>query len=180
MEKIKKLSEEIKDHQLKSWEQLPDLDIYKDQLLIYLSGRLPFEEERDRITGAMINNYTKAGIVPRTVGKRYQREHIAALTAIRILKQVLSVSEVALFLDIEGAKSDTEDFYERLLEALNREGEKTGEKLSEIQDDKTLREGIMSFALSAYLNALACKQLLRLAKGESKEEKTAAEPEEAK
>ena len=177
---IRQLSGKMGEHTLKSWDQLPDLEIYKDQLLTYLSGRLPFEEEKDRLTGAMINNYIKAGVVPRTVGKRYQKEHIAALTAVCVLKQILPVGEVSLFLDSQGAKSDTEKFYERFLDAFDREGKKAGETMSQIQDDEAFQESILSFALSAYWNALACKQLLSLFKEERKKKKgSVPEPKEA-
>ena len=42
----------------------------------------------------MVNNYTKSGLVPRADGKKYGREHLAYLTAICILKRVMSAKDM--------------------------------------------------------------------------------------
>ena len=75
------------------YEALPDIELYMDQLVEYLS-RTPMSLRRgDKLTGAMVNNYIKSGLLPRAKGKRYSRQHIADLAMIVRLKQVLSVSD---------------------------------------------------------------------------------------
>ena len=44
----------------------------------------------------MVNNYIKDGVVPRAEGKRYHAEHLAYLTMVCVLKQVLAVKDAAL------------------------------------------------------------------------------------
>jgi len=46
------------------------------------------------LSASMINNYVKAKLIPRPVGKKYNREQIALLTMIVALKQVASIEDV--------------------------------------------------------------------------------------
>ena len=82
MSEKEELEKELKEQRPAGWEQIPDIDLYKDQLTEYLKRQhigfvLGMEEP---LTSAMINNYVKAGVLPRAKGKRYDRDHIAYLT----------------------------------------------------------------------------------------------------
>ena len=63
------------------WEDLPDLALYMDQLVSYMSRQLIRFDEGSALTSAMVNNYIKDGLVPRAEGKRYGRseEHTSEL-----------------------------------------------------------------------------------------------------
>ncbi|MFR8330973.1 MAG: DUF1836 domain-containing protein [Oscillospiraceae bacterium] len=61
-----------------------------DQLISYMPRQLIHYGEGEALTSAMVNNYIKDGALPRADGKRYSRTHLAYLTAICALKQVLS------------------------------------------------------------------------------------------
>ena len=56
---------------------------------------LPEQAGEKQVTPAMINNYVKLKIIPPPVKKRYNREHLAQLVILCVLKQVLSVSAAA-------------------------------------------------------------------------------------
>ena len=64
-----------------------------DQLISYMPRQLIHYGEGESLTSAMVNNYIKDGAMPRAEGKRYSRTHLAYLTALCALKQVLSVKE---------------------------------------------------------------------------------------
>lgn len=90
------LRERLCARRLPRWEELPDFDLYMDQVLA-LAGRYlgsgPETGEK-ALTASMVNNYVKMGVMPPPVKKRYGRMHIAHLLAICVLKSVLSISEI--------------------------------------------------------------------------------------
>ena len=58
---------------LLDWEKLPDIGLYMDQVLTLMDRQLNFykRSEDDKIlTKAMINNYTKDGVLPRPIDKK--------------------------------------------------------------------------------------------------------------
>lgn len=88
--------DEVANYHLPRWEELPEIDLYMDQVLNFIEkyAIFPVEEEGNGITKSMINNYVKLGLMPKPVKKKYSRTHVAYLIAITTLKQVLTISEV--------------------------------------------------------------------------------------
>lgn len=81
---------------LPSWEQLPDIDLYMDQVLLLVDRSLhgfPGYEERG-LTASMVNNYVKQGVLPAPIKKRYGRQHLACLLMICALKPALPISAI--------------------------------------------------------------------------------------
>ena len=79
------------------WNELPEIDLYLDQVVNYLEKYLDqynVIREEKIITKTMINNYVKLGIMPAPEKKKYSREHIAYLIVICVLKQVYSISDI--------------------------------------------------------------------------------------
>lgn len=90
-------SDSLLEFHLPRWEELPNFDLYMDQVITLIHGyvRVLFANEKDTIlTSAMINNYVKLKLIPKAEKKRYNRVHIAYLIAITMLKQVLTITEV--------------------------------------------------------------------------------------
>lgn len=82
---------------LPRWEELPELDLYMDQVVTLLDRYLGFllPNDQDRIvTPAMINNYVKLNLIPKPKKKQYSKKHLAYLVAITVLKQVLTIKEI--------------------------------------------------------------------------------------
>ena len=97
---------------LPRWDELPDIDLYLDQVLTLLDKYLgPFLPENGghALTASMINNYVKLRIVPAPVKKRYGRVQLAYLLVIGLLKQVLPIPDVKTLLEsqFEGAQEQT-------------------------------------------------------------------------
>lgn len=93
------LARRLTDYQPIPWELLPDLGLYMDQVITFLERHLaslhPACVEGEHIlTPAMINNYVKQRVIPRPNGKKYDREHLAALLMVCTLKQVLPIDAV--------------------------------------------------------------------------------------
>ena len=99
MEEISAFRRQLETHRPADWETLPDFPLYMDQVLSYMERQTIRLDESDALTASMVNNYTKNALVPRAEGKKYNRDHLAYLTFVCILKQVMSVR------DMDGALS---------------------------------------------------------------------------
>ena len=74
--------EKIIKHHLPRWNELPEIDLYLDQVVNYLEkylGILSSNDDDKIITKTMINNYVKQGIMPAPEKKKYGKTHIAYL-----------------------------------------------------------------------------------------------------
>ncbi|MEG2074388.1 MAG: DUF1836 domain-containing protein, partial [Angelakisella sp.] len=79
-------------------EEVPELDLYMDQLLTFLDKRLHAVKREDDavfVTNTMVNNYTKAKLIPTAIHKRYRKQHVLGLSMIGQLKKVLSMQDLA-------------------------------------------------------------------------------------
>ena len=85
------------------WNELPEIDLYLDQVVNYLEkylGQYTINKEDKIITKTMINNYVKLGIMPAPEKKKYSREHIAYLIVICVLKQIYSISDIGKLISL--------------------------------------------------------------------------------
>ena len=85
----------LENFDLPDWDDLPQLDLYMDQVILLLTRYLaPLERGGDEkaITASIINNYVRMKVMPPPVKKRYSRVHLAYLVMICTLKQSLSIS----------------------------------------------------------------------------------------
>ncbi len=106
---------------LPRYSELPDIDLYADQVLSYLNTHLSFfqlDPSKPLITGTMINNYVKAKVVPAPVKKKYSREHLAFIFVIVILKNVYSLVEIQDLIDYQLKFDDVEGAYDRFCNEL--------------------------------------------------------------
>ena len=77
------------------YEELPDLDIYMDQVLQLINRYLAIIQDYTNepiMTKTMINNYVKHGIVHAPRKRKYTKEHLAYLIVIGFMKQVYSMN----------------------------------------------------------------------------------------
>jgi len=97
-EKISEWARAVQKKEAIVWDRLPDIDLYMDQVLTYMDKQLELfqcGEENKLLTSNMINNYVKDGIIPRPKKKKYSREHLAIMLNVFMLKQVLSMQNIA-------------------------------------------------------------------------------------
>jgi len=98
---------------LPEWHDLPDLDLYMDQILAllerYLSSYPSFDDKG--ITSSMINNYVKQKVMPAPAKKRYNRDHLAYLIMIYFLKSSLTMAQIQTLFEKELSKQSLEEYY---------------------------------------------------------------------
>ena len=161
MQGLSELKKKLTEHRPAAWDQLPDFPLYMDQVVSYMPRQVVALEDGEKLTSAMINNYIKDGLLPRAQGKRYTREHIAYLTAICTLKQVMAVKELGAILPPVSSEADTETYYSDLLEVLNREMCDMGDMIDiDKVSDEQLSEMALELAVSAYCRQYLCKKII--------------------
>jgi hypothetical protein len=168
MREIMALIDRLKQERPAPWEKLPDIELYKDQVLSYMKRQHTLQTEDAELTGAMINNYIKSGLLPRTSGKKYGREHLAYLTSICSLKQVLSVGEIDFLLkkqpDVHDSRQFYDEYWKQLDEALSETSDMIGKDIPEDQ----LAVAAMRLAAGSYAQKLACEKILEIIREKEK------------
>ena len=86
------------------WEQIPDLGLYMDQVITFITRTyepLYGDSTKRYLSAPMINNYVKNKLIPRPTGKKYSRLQIAMLIMIVALKQVCMMEDIRAMLRVE-------------------------------------------------------------------------------
>ena len=107
------------------WEDLPELDLYLDQVLLYVNNVCsPGISPSDKgLTASMINNYVKHGYIEKPKKKKYERRQVARLIAITVLKTVFSIQEISATLNLLHQEMDSQELYNDFVAYMNGEKE---------------------------------------------------------
>ena len=111
---------QIEEYKSVEWDRLPEIYLYMDQVLTYMNKQLSLyerDEGTNLLTSSMINNYVKDGVLPRPEQKKYSREHLAILTVICMLKQVLSIQDISTLVKTLLLNASQSDLYDRFCSA---------------------------------------------------------------
>ena len=137
---------------------LPDISLYMDQVLEYLSRTPVSLRQDDRLTAAMVNNYTKDGLLPRANGKRYSQTHLISLALISRLKQVLSVKDTGALLSAARDQLSEEALYTQFCRAIGEKKKTLMDLLSTSEKDPVALA--MDLAVESYLCRIVCEALI--------------------
>ena len=159
---LTEFQEQMRQRRPVPWDQLPDFPLYMDQVLSYMDRQVIRFSEEDSLTAAMVNNYTKSGLVPRAEGKKYHRTHLAYLTAICALKRVLSVRETKALLHAAAEGEEDWALYAKFLGQMDMALERTADALDPDTPREELAGLALSLALRSYADQLACQRILDL------------------
>lgn len=179
MEELQELKSRMESQRPAQWEELPDLSLYMDQVIGYMPRQLIRYGEEERLTSAMVNNYIKDGLLPRAEGKRYGKDHLAYLTAICALKQVLPVRDAGL-LSGPGDGEDVRESYDRFRAELDRALLDTAGRLDVDCPREDLPRLALTLALRSYADKLACQRVIDLIRKSRPESDKKSKKKEAK
>ena len=179
MEEVLRIKQLLEEDRPEKWDTLPDIELYMDQVVSYLTrqsvgGKLP------SMTSAMINNYVKDGLLPRANGKRYQKEHLAYLTAIGLLKNVLTVKDMKLLLDREIRPGQERQFYERFCNGVDEAFNAAGVGIDPDLSEPEVMDMAMRLALISCAAKTACEELISVVRENNPAEDPKAKKEAAK
>ncbi|WP_409967164.1 DUF1836 domain-containing protein [Bengtsoniella intestinalis] len=155
-EDFTKFIEQMKHQRPVEWNHLPDFSLYMDQVLSYMERQLILGDGQDSLTAAMVNNYTKSGLVPRAEGKKYNREHIAYLTAVCVLKRVMATKDIdTVIRDELHQRNNVQAGYEEFCKSLDTAITTTTHEMESYADKGTLADSAIHFALLSYAASVA-------------------------
>ena len=163
MSDLTDLQERLRTQRPVEWEQLPDFALYMDQVLSYMDRQFIRFDEADTLTAAMVNSYTKSGLVPRAEGKKYNREHLAYLTAICILKRVMSTRDMDMLIheELQGSHS-VESGYNAFCASLDKALNITVDEMESRPAGDSLADAAIHFALLSYAAGVASSRYVAL------------------
>ena len=90
-------------YSLPAYTEIPNVGLYLEQVTKYLNEYLE-PLGCGTLTGSMVSNYVKKGLLNNPVKKQYDREHLAWLLIIAVAKTVLSLEEVQQLLEQQKAQ----------------------------------------------------------------------------
>ncbi|MBE6637408.1 MAG: DUF1836 domain-containing protein [Ruminococcaceae bacterium] len=158
MEQIRDLLNRLITQTDLTYDRLPDIDLYMDQVIEYLSRHALSSRENDKISSAMINNYIKDGLLPRATDKKYSREHLAYLFMIARLKQTLSVKDTGILLKAETEGADIASYFDRFQTLVAETARSLGDMLPQEASERSAVA--LRLAITGYVSRLVCELIL--------------------
>lgn len=161
--------EEIDAFHLPRWKELPNVDLYLDQVVCllenYLSNYIKEDNEKDGkfITKSMINNYVKHDVIKPPINKKYNKEHLAYLFVIFILKQVYSMEDIKKLINLAIETSPANQSYDLFCNELEKAikltfiGENYIDHNKLTKEQYILRNVVQSFANQLYVKKVFLK-----------------------
>ena len=175
-QKYSQICEKLAAHKLPRWESFPDIELYMDQVVAVMEKALELynkngTEESKLITPSIINNYVKLKIIPAPNKKKYNREHLAYLVMICILKQTLAISSITKIIEsnlenknISALYNSFCDIYENVIPFVNMgepflaNDEQTEFNSLDIDDD--MNGFILKSAILSTAGKFVCEEML--------------------
>ncbi len=114
-EQRQRLAERMSQVHISRVHEMPRLELYLDQLLTLVAQELEFMRVPGEtlVTGSMVNNYVKQGVIPAPRKKRYTRRHVAALVFVCAFKRVFSIAQVRQLMErVYASGLDLEELYD--------------------------------------------------------------------
>lgn len=90
----------IRNFSLPKYDEIPNVGLYLEQTSKYITEYLACLGDFP-LTGSMISNYVKKGLIANPVKKQYNREQIAYLIFIAVAKSVLSMEDIKLLFELQ-------------------------------------------------------------------------------
>lgn len=94
------LAQEMSIFCLPRYTQLPDMGLYLEQTTQYINRCLA-PLGCVEVTGSMVRNYVKMGLIANPVKKRYYVDQIAHLICVTILKHVMELEHIGRFFGMQ-------------------------------------------------------------------------------
>lgn len=159
---------------LPAYQEIPDVGLYLEQTAKYITDCLSPVQDTP-VTGSMISNYVKKGLIAKPVRKQYGREQIAQLMFIAVAKNVLSMDDVHLMLTVQRKTYPSQKAYDYFRTELkyvldcvvSRQSELSALDAGATDQKVMLRNTIIALAHKIYLDKLFAVIREDIAKGEA-------------
>lgn len=175
VQRMRKWEAYLREHALPAWNELPQLDLYMDQVVALINSYLDFlprEVGMDAIvTAAAINNYVRKKIMPAPAKKRYSRVHLAYLLMICSLKQSVSIAYIQQMIPLTHSEEQVREIYNQFVAQQRRTTLYFVEQVNKIapallaeekSDDERVGNIVTTFAVVSGLSRMATEKLILL------------------
>lgn len=160
------MADQVREFRLPRYREIPTVGLYLEQTVKYINGFLAPLSCME-LTSSMVSNYVKKGLIPAPVKKQYGPEQIAYLFFVALAKNLVSIEDIALLVDIQQRSYSLEVAYdymcmemENVISLLFGVKDSVDEVGVTESDEKDLfRNLIYSAANVIYLNA--CFRVIR-------------------
>ncbi len=174
-DELEEYVESLASFELPPYKDLPGIGLYMEQVTDYVRDVFaPINKGGEPLlTSFMVNNYVKARIISEPEKKRYSKEHIGYLLAISTLKKTLSMSEIAMLIELDSELSKDKSvlygfFRSMSADIMKESASRLASRLKRFKegidasDEKALRDRAALLALRASIEATAHKMLASL------------------
>ncbi len=146
------------------WEELPDIQLYVDQVVSYIEMHLTdldVAQDGKLITASMINNYVKMKLIPAPVKKRYSVRQLARLIVVCSLKRDFSISELSAMMNMVLNRFKNRVAYNMFCEEMEGSIRHVflGEEMA--ASGATAEEAIVRAVMTAFANKLRAHCIIR-------------------
>lgn len=180
--KLARWQKYMENYHLPMWEELPDMDLYMDQV-VALVGRyldlIPHDEKNPVVTPSIINNYVRLRVMPAPVRKRYGKRHLAYAIMICALKQSLTLTEIQSVLPPDMDDEQTSRVYNDFSSRIAATATLFIDQVNAVADQE-LSEGNPQGCTSLVLHSAVSSVLYKLLTVKLTGLQAAEPPEEAK
>ncbi|MCK5762811.1 MAG: DUF1836 domain-containing protein [Clostridiales bacterium] len=139
------------------YEDIPEIELYMDQVTSYLENRMKVfkEDDNDKIlTKTMINNYVKAGIIEKPIKKKYNRDHMAKMIMVYFLKNIISINDIEKMFEVN---MKTDEIYRRFNDIHKKI---LGETKDLMSKDENQLELLIYLLLQADINKRLAEEII--------------------
>ena len=161
-EGLERAGKEILESQIPTWDELPPIDLYMDQVIILLNKCLSMIKndsgEVEAVTKNMINNYVKMKIIPAPVKKKYSKTHIAYLIIVCAMKQVFSISMIKNILPDFGEDERIKEVYNGFVASFYRAAD---ENMKRQMTFDSVQSGVETLSAEAIVLKIMAEALMR-------------------
>ena len=96
----RQMAESIRGFRLPRYDEIPTMGLYLEQTIKYINSYLAPLGCME-LTGSMVSNYVKKGLIPAPVKKQYFPEQIAYLFFVAMAKNLMSMENIDLLISIQ-------------------------------------------------------------------------------
>lgn len=158
-------SEAARRHEAVPWERMPEIDLYMDQVITYLDKQFSLfqrSENAKLLTSSMINNYVKNGLLPRPDHKKYSRDHLARLIIICMLKQVISIPDIASLFKALQENTETKTLHDHYCTLQKQAIDEVCAQVEQAaqQGDAKLKQLAFTLSIEANTRRIAAERIL--------------------
>jgi hypothetical protein len=107
-EELAEYINKLEEFKLPEYSELPQIPLYMEQVVSYVNDSLDALNNgySQYVTQFMVNNYVKAKIIASPTHKKYSRDHLGYLLSISLLKNVVSMRNLATIIDLDKKFTD--------------------------------------------------------------------------